>query len=82
MTPWQRRYLRIDREVRRYFAQRKLARMVEERRNSFDVVNYRRHREAALKGRYPDGSGFRASHRASYAVSPVPASIPNAWGGL
>jgi hypothetical protein len=35
--------------LRRYLAKRKLARMVEERRNSFDVVNYRRHRAAALK---------------------------------
>jgi hypothetical protein len=31
-----------------------------------------------MAGRSPDGSGSRPSGRASKAVSPVPASIPNA----
>lgn len=32
-------------------AQQRLARMVEERRNSFEIQDYRKRREAALKGR-------------------------------
>jgi hypothetical protein len=36
--------------IRRYIASRRLARMVEQRRNSPEIVSYREHREAAKKG--------------------------------
>ena len=35
---------------RRYMACRRLARMVEHNRSSFKIIQYRKHREAALKG--------------------------------
>lgn len=38
-------------EDRQYLARRRLARMVNERRNSFAIQDYRRRRAAALKGR-------------------------------
>jgi hypothetical protein len=37
--------------IRRWLARRRLARMVEERRNSFECQDYRRRRVAALKAR-------------------------------
>ena len=38
------------RALHRYMARRRLAKMVEHRRSSFEIVQYRKHREAALKG--------------------------------
>jgi hypothetical protein len=38
------------RRIRRYLARRRLARMVKATRNSFEREQYRRHRQAALKG--------------------------------
>lgn len=35
--------------IRRWLARRRLQRMVDAGRESFEVVNYRRHRAAALK---------------------------------
>jgi hypothetical protein len=37
--------------LRRWLAQRRLARDVERRRNSYECAQYRKHRAAALKGR-------------------------------
>jgi hypothetical protein len=37
--------------VRQYLARRRLQRMVETRRSSFEIQDYRKRREAALKGR-------------------------------
>lgn len=37
--------------IRQLLARRRLQRMVNERRNSFECEQYRRRREAALKGR-------------------------------
>jgi hypothetical protein len=37
--------------IRRWLARRRLARMVEQRRNSFECEQYRRRRAAALKAR-------------------------------
>jgi hypothetical protein len=39
------------RALRQHFARRRLARMVEQRRNSFECEQYRRRRAAALKAR-------------------------------
>jgi hypothetical protein len=36
--------------LRQYRAKRRLARMVKAARNSFELEQYRRHRQAALKG--------------------------------
>jgi hypothetical protein len=38
------------RRIRRYPAKRRLARIVETTRDSFELEQYRRHRQAALKG--------------------------------
>jgi hypothetical protein len=38
------------RRLRRYFACRRLQRIVDATRNSFELEQYRRHRQAALKG--------------------------------
>lgn len=38
------------RYLRQLIAMRRLNRLVEQRRNSFEVEQYRRHRAAALKG--------------------------------
>jgi hypothetical protein len=40
----------LARRIRRYLACRRLARIVETTRNSFENEQYRRHRQAALKG--------------------------------
>ena len=41
--------------IRRWLARRRLARMVEQRRNSFEIADYRKRRAAALKGRIVNG---------------------------
>lgn len=41
----------LQRALKRRRAKRKLQRMVDERRQSFEVEDYRRRRAAALKGR-------------------------------
>ena len=39
------------RAFRQMLARRRLQRMVDDRRNSFEIQDYRKRREAALKGR-------------------------------
>lgn len=39
------------RTLRTHFARKRLARIVEQRRQSFEIESYRRHRAAALKAR-------------------------------
>lgn len=41
--------MRLTSSFRRWLAQRKLHRIVMERRNSFEIMDYRKRREAMLK---------------------------------
>lgn len=42
--------MRLTSSFRRWLAQRKLHRIVTERRNSFEITDYRKRRAAALRG--------------------------------